>query len=293
MAGEILKSFGGDWSDAKLEALGDYLKAYTTALKNTPFRLAYIDAFAGAGVRSIAPENADLVDESVEEDDQQYRHGSPLIALLNAPPFDSLIFIEKNPEALKSLREQVENLPAAQGRDIRYLEGDANEQMGNLVRKDWSKSRAVAFLDPFALDVDWKTIEQIGKTQAIDMWLLFPAMAVNRMLPKSGKMPDKWVERLNRLFGTEDWIESFYQNEGPDLFGEEITSKTQQVFETLSDYVTGRLATVFAKTHKKPLILRNRSGAPIFLLCFASGNPKGAGIAVSIAQHIIDHSSHG
>ena len=116
-------------------------------------------------------------------------------------------------------------------------------------------------------------------------------MAIN--VCKSGQMPDKWVERLNRLFGTEDWKEAFYLNEGPDLFGEEITSKTQRVFETLSGYVTDRLSTVFSKTHKKPLILRNRSGAPIFLLCFASGNPKGAGIAVSIAQHIIDNSPHG
>ena len=106
-------------------------------------------------------------------------------------------------------------------------------------------------------------------------------MAVNRMLPKSGQMPEKWVERLNRLFGTDNWKEAFYAKEGPDLFGEERTSKTQRVFETLSDYVTERLGTVFAKTHKNPLILRNRSGAPIFLLCFASGNPKGAGIAVT------------
>lgn len=293
MAGQILKDYGGVWSDAKLKALADYLKAYTTALKNTPFNLVYIDAFAGAGIRAMAAEGSELMDKGVEDDDQQYRHGSPLIALANDPPFHTLYFIEKNPVALNSLREQITSLPQASDRDIKFLEGDANNQIKLLVQKDWRKSRAVAFLDPFALEVDWDTIELLGKTQAVDMWLLFPAMAVNRMLPKSGKMPEKWVERLNRLFGSEDWKEAIYQNEGPDLFGNEVTSKTQQIFEALSVYVTHKLGTVFTKTHINPLILRNRTGAPIFLLCFASGNPRGAGLAVRIAQHIIDNSHHG
>jgi len=287
------KNFGGDWTDAKLKALAAYLQAYTTALKHTPFRLAYIDAFAGAGSREIAPESSNLIDERLKEDDQRYRHGSPLIALLNDPPFDTLIFIEKNPSALKSLRDQVEKLPAASGREIKYLKGDANEQIKKLALSDWSRNRAVAFLDPFALQVDWNTIELIAKTEAVDMWLLFPAMAVNRMMPKSGEIPEKWVDRLNRLFGSDNWQDVFYAKEPPDLFGEETTSKTQQVFEALSNYVTGRLGRVFAKANKKPLILRNRTGAPIFLLCFASGNPKGAPIAVKIAQHIIDTSTHG
>ena len=42
-------SFGGPWTQEKLEILSRYLDAYTTALKNQPFRLIYIDAFAGPG----------------------------------------------------------------------------------------------------------------------------------------------------------------------------------------------------------------------------------------------------
>lgn len=48
--GEI-RQFGGSWSDAKLAALASYLKSYTQALKNKPFKLAYVDAFAGAGLK--------------------------------------------------------------------------------------------------------------------------------------------------------------------------------------------------------------------------------------------------
>ena len=41
--------FGGSWTQEKLNILRGYLDAYTTALKDQPFKLIYIDAFAGSG----------------------------------------------------------------------------------------------------------------------------------------------------------------------------------------------------------------------------------------------------
>jgi three-Cys-motif partner protein len=43
------KGWGGEWTKDKLERLRNYLRAYTTALKNQPFELIYIDVFAGTG----------------------------------------------------------------------------------------------------------------------------------------------------------------------------------------------------------------------------------------------------
>lgn len=40
--------FGGPWTTEKLSILEIYLNSYTTALKSQPFRLVYIDAFAGS-----------------------------------------------------------------------------------------------------------------------------------------------------------------------------------------------------------------------------------------------------
>ncbi|MDE0205517.1 MAG: three-Cys-motif partner protein TcmP [Candidatus Tectomicrobia bacterium] len=45
--------FGGPWTQEKLDILRRYLDAYTTALKNQPFTLTYIDAFAGAPTMQI------------------------------------------------------------------------------------------------------------------------------------------------------------------------------------------------------------------------------------------------
>jgi hypothetical protein len=40
------QTFGGGWTDDKLKMLRTYLVEYVKALKNQPFNLSYIDAFA-------------------------------------------------------------------------------------------------------------------------------------------------------------------------------------------------------------------------------------------------------
>jgi hypothetical protein len=41
------------------------------------------------------------------------------------------------------------------------------------------------------------------------------------------------------------------------------------------------------------VILKTEAGSPLFLLCFAVANKKGAPIAKKIAKHIIQNNSHG
>lgn len=170
--------FGGKWSDTKLDALAGYLSAYGDVMKNQPFKTAYIDAFAGSGAQ-----------EGEDEEGKTYRHGSPLIALNTEPGFDHFIFIEKDQAKLDQLRNQVEEKGFG-SRQIEYQCGDANEKLRTLCGKDWKSHRAVAFLDPFALQIEWTTIQAIAKTHSIDMWLLFPSMAVNRMLIRKGEMEE-------------------------------------------------------------------------------------------------------
>lgn len=295
MAHQSKKAFGGKWSDEKLDALREYLAAYMTALKKTSFKLVYIDAFAGAGTREITQEQEEgWFDDDLRAEDDQYRHGSPLIALDNEPAFDQFIFIEQDAQSLEKLKKEVEETNPAKAKQMQFMHGDANQHLQELAKmKIWDSHRAVAFLDPFALHVRWETIELIAKTKAIDMWLLFPAMAVNRMLTKSGEIPDSWASKLTETFGSDNWREFFYAKSDADLFGDEMISKIPKFFERLSKYITLRLETVFAGAHDKPLILRNSAKAPLFLLCFACGNPKGKDIAKRIAQHIINKKNHG
>ena len=288
------KGFGGGWSDKKLDVLAEYLRAYTTVMKNQPFELLYIDAFAGAGRALLDSQNEDdLFDTSDLESDALYRHGSPLQAISNEPPFHRFIFIDRNEVSMATLREQCEATEAAKSGRISYITGDANDELRKIASGDWRRRRAVAFLDPYALHVTWDTIQALANTKAIDMWLLFPAMAVNRMLPRSGVIPDEWAAKLTETFGNDDWRDVFFQTQPADLFGMETTSKTLEPFQKLSEYVTGRLGSVFAGVVDAPLLLRNSGNSPLFLLCFGSGHPRGAVIAKRIAKHIIEKKSHG
>ena len=295
MNGSRSNKFGGQWSDDKLDALKDYLTAYAQALSKAPFERIYIDAFAGAGTVEIAASEPaeSWFDEELAAEDEGYRHGSPLIALGIEPSFHRFIFIERDISSIASLRKQVADYYPDKLDSILFLQDEANEALQSITGKgNWKSQRAVAFLDPFALHVKWETIEAIARTEAIDMWLLFPAMAVNRMLPRNGVVPKQWADKLTETFGSKDW-ESFFYERQHDMFGEETISKQPKIFEKLSEFITMRLKKVFAGANTKPLILRNSTGAPLFLLCFACGNPKGAPIALRIANHIINRRNHG
>ena len=129
--------FGGPWTEEKLAILKKYLDAYTTALKNQPFRLIYIDAFAGTGEVELT---------SVDEGKKEFIEGSAKIAVdVDGKPFDEYIFIEKDQDRciqLNSLKG------ANQCKNIQIENEDANDFLQNL-QKDWRRYRGVLFLDPF------------------------------------------------------------------------------------------------------------------------------------------------
>jgi len=286
------QQFGGDWTEIKLQKIEKYLRAYAQIMNKRNFVYAYIDAFAGTGYRITQHEDKNNQLLSLfEEDSQQFQDGSARIALQIAPRFSKYIFIEKDPERsveLENLKVEFSHLAD----DIDVAEGEANKYLQDLCSKNWIKHnrRAVLFLDPFGMQVEWQTINAIAKTEAIDLWLLFPlGVAVNRMLRKDAQIPEKWQHRLNTLFGTTDWVDAFYETKVEQtLFGERIsTNKVDDPFNSISRFFVERLKTVFAGVAENPLPLYNSRNNPLYLLCFASANPKGSKTAIKIAQHIL------
>ncbi len=175
---------------------------------------------------------------------------------------------------------------------IEIVNAEANEYVQNLCNKDWIKHnrRAVMFLDPYGMQVDWITIEAIAKTEAIDLWILFPIGTVNRLLNRNGKIRKARRKKLDKIFGSEDWFEIFFEEKERNTFFPDQTENYFQKkasFETIAKYYNDKLKSVFAEVAPNPLFLNNSNNSPIFLLCFAVGNPKGAPIAVRIAQNIL------
>jgi len=138
------------------------------------------------------------------------------------------------------------------------------------------------------MQVDWSTIEKIAATKAIDLFILYPlGQAVNRLLKREGPPTGGWADRLTRFFGSNEWETRFYKPSSQGtLFGDSSLEKEAD-FDLLGKYFLERLETVFTAVAKNTLALRNSKGVPLFLLCFAAGNPQGAKTAVKIADDIL------
>lgn len=276
--------FGGEWTQEKLRMVEDYLSAYTTALKNTPFKLGYIDAFAGTGHITDAEAVEPSLFPNFNDPERAFLEGSARMALEVEPPFDTYLFIERNPEAYEEL---VELEKEYEDKDVRTYNADANSWLREIcLERGWAKNRAVVFLDPYGMQVEWETVEAIAETESIDMWTLFPlGVATNRVLKRNGEIPEGWRRRLNAVFGTDEWEKHFYKT-NPNLFGEESKQKVVDL-HGIGEYYNARLGDIFAGVADNPRYLYNSMNNPLYLLCFAVGNPNAKEVGLRIAQHIL------
>lgn len=274
-------TFGGDWTSKKLEILKLYLDSYTTALKNQPFNLTYVDAFAGAG--DWRPGKGYYREY---DDFRELRQGSARIALgTQDKAFDRLLFIEKDPQRSKSLQELRREFP---NRNIEIVNGDANTELPRFCGKLRTSDRAVVFLDPFATEVAWETVEVIARTEKIDCWILFPLMAITRMMPNKSEPPPALAKHLDRVFGSrEHWQSLYAPSLQLSLFGDEPSQERHGGSEAIAGQYRERLESVFAKVAPTRRTLKNSNNSPLFDLYFAASNPIGAGLAVEIADYIL------
>jgi three-Cys-motif partner protein len=285
---KVKQTFGGGWTTEKLKRLRKYLVAYTTAMKNQRYQIVYLDAFAGTGYRASPREKES--DDFLFPEIDQFMDGSARIALQVTPGFDKYIFIERDSKRFAELQKLKADFPHLADKIFPKNE-DANSYLKGLCEgPPWSKYRAVLFLDPFGMQVTWETIEAIAKTQAIDLWYLFPLMAVSRMLKRSGDIPASWRKRLDAILGASDWYElSFQKERNQGLFGEEEVTVKISDFETIIEYVVRRLQSVFPGVADNPLPLLNSRKNPLYLLCFAVSNPspKAKNLALRIARDVL------
>jgi three-Cys-motif partner protein len=284
--------FGGDWTTKKLEILRRYLAAYTTVLKDQPFTTGYIDAFAGTGYRTMRQAESDgglFFPELAEEAPQRLLEGSARMALQVEPRFDKYVFIEKDPTRCNQLEHLRDDFPDLT-KDVQIERGEANEVIQKLCRKNWRRHRAVLFLDPYGMEVEWATIEKVAHTGAIDLWYLFPlGIGVNRLLTRSGEIPVSWRNRLNLILGTDDWYQAFYKPDEMIPLFDYQPRVVKAGIGTIERYFIDRLKSVFPAVAPNPKVLRNSTGCPLYLFCFAasSPNPRAQEIALKIANHIL------
>jgi len=288
--------FGGPWTKQKLTILEKYLKAYISIFEGNErakkLRRVYVDGFAGTGNIFKKQENADQLSFSdvceFEEFETDFIPGSAKIALELDPGFHRYYFVDSNRKHVQNLDQLGQSYP---DKKVDIVHSDCNTWLQKWCKNNnWYGERAVVFLDPYGMQVEWNTLEAIAKTQSIDLWLLFPlGQAVNRLLPENKEPPEHWAKALDRVLGTPKWRQEFYsKTTEPNLFNfqDEKTVKCVSI-EDIGYFFVNRLKEIFVGVAEEPMFLYNSSNCPIFLLCFAASNKIGAKPAVSIAQSII------
>lgn len=261
----------GKWSEEKLNLLGKYLNSYTNIMKGQAWcknGYYYIDAFAGTG-------------KPKSKDEERYIDGSPLAALKIEHPFRSYIFIEQERwriKKLEKLKEEFNNI------DIEIKEGDCNRIISkDIVTKIRYENfnRGIIFLDPFGMDIEWSTIENIANTRALEIFINFPVMAINRsiLINNPDKLTKDKIGQMNKFWGSPDWMSDIYK-ETSDLFGPRI-EKASQTGESLGNLFKNRLKEVFPEV-TFPLVMKNSNNAPLYCLIFAGHNVTGKKIVENI-----------
>jgi three-Cys-motif partner protein len=284
-------SFGGPWTERKLKCLRDYLNAYRKIFTANPkaryCRTWYVDAFAGSGSRSTASDTP-LLDIYGDAEAQAYLEGSAKIALGLSSPFDQYFFIEKSRKHADELRRVIKSEFLKLDNRCEIRNGEANVEIRKwCAERDWSKERAVVFLDPYGMEVEWETIKTLAGTKGVDLWYLFPGIA--RLLTRSGKIDAAWKKRLDILLGTDEWQTRFFETKRRrDLLGEVENVERMATEDAIELFIHERLATCFGKNVAKGLVLRNSKSSPLYFLCFAASNEKGAKPALKIANSILD-----
>jgi three-Cys-motif partner protein len=143
----------------------------STIMRPRPFHYAYIDGFAGTGYHELDAKKIDGISLFAEDDEPEvaeFLDGSASIALQVEPRFHEYIFIEKSKKKtveLAKLRETFTEKAA----DIVIEKAEANAYLQKLCQtRKWSDHRAVLFIDPFGMQLQWDTVAAIARTGAID-----------------------------------------------------------------------------------------------------------------------------
>ena len=287
--------FGGRHTDEKLDQLQQYLRAFSTALKSKGFARVYIDAFAGSGDRSQVLPALPLLHGNQAESEVLTTPGSARLALEVEPPFDVLVFIEKDRSRLEKLKSIASEYPA---RKVKCADGDANEIVSHLCHNlPWRGSnnmpggmRGVIFLDPYGMEVHWETVEAIARTEALDLWYFFPLMGLYRQAANDpAKIDEDKRQRLNAVLGSDDWLDLWYgKPSGQQSFFDDPAEIVRIAdVNAIEADVTRRLKAVFKGTVLPPRRIYNERNAPLASLFFAVSNPNRN--AIDLAKRIAGH----
>lgn len=269
--------YGGMHTERKLKIITEYAKMYRQVLHQ--FTAWYVDAFAGTGDRIQKVPGGGLLEGTPIREDTLTFEGSARRVLGIEPPFHHYRMIESmlgRSERLKQLEAEYPD------RDVQCSRGDGNEFIKRLFSEvPWTarfhQNRALVFLDPYGLGVEWSTLEVLAASKAADVWLFFNLGGLNRQIARSTARVDASKRAsLTRMFGNEDWLGAFFAPaRQSDLLDMVDAAKDERKVdrEAVLAYAKQRYSEVFCFVPPPIIISKSGEGGPYAMFCM-SNNPS-------------------
>lgn len=265
--------FGGFWTHQKSSIIKKYVKAYLDIMNRQNFKLIYFDGFAGSG--EAETKEGLLTSIALE-----------VLSLEHSRRFDYYYLIEQDPDLANNLKSMSEKYSNQFGR-VEVRVEDANKVLADMASamKENRNLRALAFLDPYGMALDWGSVRQCSGLD-IDFWVLVPTgIAYNRMIVRNQEFPKGWLDKLEKATGLseEDIRQKFYQTTStPTLFGyENRTEKVSEPVKVIARIYLDQLRTVW-KYVSEPFPLANSTGSNMYHLMMGTNNLTGVKIANDI-----------
>ena len=144
------------------------------------------------------------------------------------------------------------------------------------------------FLDPYALELKWNTLEKISKCGVVDLWYLFP-LSMIRLLEKQREISDANRNKVTSILGTDEWLDKlFVESKQINLFGD--TRYDRISYDKILEYIKARFSTIFSYVSPDAKVLKNEAkNSPMFMLCFMMTNKSLAAqkLAAKLVKTII------
>lgn len=309
-------TFGGNWTQNKIEILVAYAEAYlmimNTFANKYDWKLLYFDGFAGSGfIEANIGGEADVQEinnwhylgfdeqSNVEKEESNSATKKEVqdtiigaarrILSINKPrAFDMYYFVEKEKTKFTELIKNTKNKYTE--KQIHVANDDCNNSLLKLskyLQGDGKRYKVLAYIDPCGMQVNWRSLSTLSK-QSVDAWILIPTgLGVNRLLKRNGGISEAWLIKLENFLGMsrEEIMNYFYdENIQQTLFGtEKALIKKEKAIERSALLYADRLGDLF-KFVSKPYVLRNNSNTIMFHFLLVSNNKT----AVKIANEIVE-----
>jgi three-Cys-motif partner protein len=289
------KSWGGPWTEEKLEAFQKYVKAYLNIMNKQKEKYGgwpttiYFDGFSGSGQKDYNKKDIQQGDiqllffENIEQEELITYKGSPERVLSLDMKFDEYYFVDIDEKAIKELESYLRSRGLAK-ENCHFIQGDVNQELKKFSKKLNDKKASLVFLDPFGMQINWESIKLL-KGKRVDLWILLPSgVIVNRLLDREGKLI--FSEKLEKFFGLpiEEIKEKFYKIEMENtLFGKkQRIKKVENSIEEIAKIYIDQLKKVFQHVTDPPYTLKNSKNVTIYHFIFASNNKTAYKIASDI-----------